>query len=98
MNLSDKMRLQKEEEEQDSTIIILDFDKKSYGVAVNSVDCVMTYESSEISLPTELERQTKAGILGVAKKDKSLTLLLDLQEVLNLNHDRHEDSSISIAA
>ena len=84
LNLSNKLKLKAEN--ANSTIIILEFANSSYGVAVNSVDCVMSYESNEISPPTEFENHSNSGVLGVGKKDKSLTLLLDLKEVLNLGH------------
>ena len=86
LNLSNKLKLNRTAEKKDTTIIILEFANSSFGVAVNSVDSVITYTEEEISLQSEFEVKAQPGILGVAKKDKTLTLLLDLKEVLNLGH------------
>lgn len=86
LNLSNKMDIDVTSKDNNSTIIILDIENSSMGVAVNSVDSVISFETDEISPPGEYEVNSHAGVLGVGKKDKALTLLLDLKEVLSLGH------------
>ena len=67
------------------TIIILDFDPHSLGVIVDSIESVNSYESKDISVAEEADLFIKAEfILGVAKKEKELTMILHLKAILHI--------------
>lgn len=83
IDLRSKLKLKKAEQNLESSIVILNIDKLSLGVVVDSVDCVVTYTGSEISHSREFDTTQKSNVLGVAKKDNTMTLLLDLQTVLS---------------
>lgn len=67
------------------TIIILDFNPHSLGVIVDSIESVNSYEAKDISVAEEADLFIKSEfILGVAKKDKGLTMILHLKAILHI--------------
>ena len=84
IDLRVKLKVGKPEVTSETTIIILDIDGLSLGVVVDSVNTVSSFENSMISEPPVQEAANRAEyILGVAKHEKDLTLLIDLRKVLN---------------
>lgn len=70
---------------QDVTIIILDFNPHCLGVIVDSIESVNTYEAQDISIADEGDTFIKSEyILGIAKKDKLLTMILHLKAIFNI--------------
>lgn len=69
---------------KEMTIIILDFHPHSLGVIVDSIESVNTYEADDISMADQDGLFIKSEyILGIAKKDKVLTIILHLQAILH---------------
>ncbi len=71
---------------KEMTIIILDFDSETHslGVIVDSVDAVNSFEAEDISKIEESVFFMKSEyVLGVAKSEKGLTMILQLKAVLH---------------
>lgn len=84
IDLRAKLKLGKPDSTTETTIIILDFDALSLGVIVDSVDSVVAYEGKDLSAPPDMELAGRTNyVIGVARSEKSLTLILDLKAVLN---------------
>lgn len=80
-----KLKLGKSEVGPESSIVILDLSPYCLGVVVDSVDCVMALNSSEIERSNDVENFVKGNhLLGIAKKDKKLILLLDIKATLEV--------------
>lgn len=79
-----KLKVGKPEITSETTIVILDIDGLSLGVVVDSVTSVTTFDSTVISEPPVHDSSTKADyIFGVARQENDLTLLIDINKILN---------------
>jgi purine-binding chemotaxis protein CheW len=86
IDLRIKLKSKKCEKINETTIIILDFNPYSVGIMVDSIECVSTFEAGDISSTFEIESIVQSRlIIGVAKKEKSMTLILDLRAVLEIS-------------
>ncbi len=84
IDLRSKLKVGKPDVNGETTIVILDVSGLFLGVIVDSVDSVTTFEESSISEPPTHDTAVKADyIVGVARHEKNLTLLIDLKKVLN---------------
>jgi purine-binding chemotaxis protein CheW len=85
IDLRTKLGIQKGKAKE-VTIIILDFTPHSIGVIVDSIESVNSYGPNDISAAEESDFFIKSDfILGVAKKDKRLTMILHLKAILNIS-------------
>ncbi len=84
IDLRTKLKIGKPEITAETTIIIMDFAPLCLGVVVDSVDCVSMFEGKDISSAPDTDSTIKSDfITGVARGENSLTLILDLQAMLN---------------
>lgn len=84
IDLRSKLKIGKGEFNSETTIVILDLDGLFSGVVVDSVDSVVIFDQSMISETPVRDAATKVDyIVGVAKQEKSLTLIMDMKKVLN---------------
>ena len=84
IDLRSKLKIGKAELASETTIVILDLDGHFIGVVVDSVDAVLSFEASSISGPPAYDPTSGNDfIVGVAKKEKALILLIDLKKVLS---------------
>jgi purine-binding chemotaxis protein CheW len=84
IDLKAKLKIGKGAANSESTIIILDLPPLSIGVIVDSADCVAAYTEGDLNHTPDLDPAIQADfITGVASKDSSLTLILDLKAALN---------------
>ena len=84
MDLRLKFRMTKAEITPETAIIILDLAPLSLGVIIDSVDSVLAVEKSEISPPPDIEAGVQRHhLMGVARKEKRLVLLLDIDKALS---------------
>lgn len=82
-----------------TTIVIADFGHISLGLIVDSVDSVVHYSPSEIGEGPAVEKSVEAQyVLGVAKTDQNLVLILDLAKVLNTQDYKLTQQATSPAA
>lgn len=79
-----KFKMSKAEMTPETAIIILDIPPLCLGVIVDSVNSVLTVSSHEINPPPDVESNIKSDYLvGVARKDNKLILLLDVERTLS---------------
>lgn len=66
-------------------IIILDNTPNSVAIIVDSIDSVMTFKRENIDTANDSEiTAVSEHILGIAKEESSLTVLLHLEKILNI--------------
>lgn len=81
-----KMQMKRADITGETSIIIIDLAPIFLGVIVDDVHSVMAIESANMSAAPDVEGQMKTRYLtGVAKKDKKLILLLDVDRILNVD-------------
>lgn len=86
IDLRSKLNIPGSKNITETVIIILDLNSFSIGVIVDTVDCVTTYDGANISLSLNNESTINSKfIMGVAKEEKAMTLILDLKAVLSSN-------------
>lgn len=84
IDLRVKLKVGEPDTTPETTIVILDVDGLSLGVVVDSVNSVTEFDKSMISDPPVCDSSTNTDyIFGVARDEQSLTLLIDLNKVLN---------------
>ena len=72
------------DEQNEKTIIIVEFEDLQLGVLVDSVDMVTTFEGKDLSPPPNVDSKGSANFISaVAKSDKNLTLIVNLQLALS---------------
>lgn len=85
IDLRAKLKLAPEKPTPETSIIILDVADFSMGVIVDSVNSVFPLAPADISPASEVNLLSKAAFLsGIAKRDHRLTLLLEIDAILNL--------------
>jgi purine-binding chemotaxis protein CheW len=84
IDLRTKLQVMKSPYGPKTAIIILDIDSAiSVGVVVDRVNSVLAFQHEDISAAPDTH-STKTGYLtGVARKDKHLTLIIDIKAALN---------------
>ncbi|OFZ55311.1 MAG: hypothetical protein A2428_04155 [Bdellovibrionales bacterium RIFOXYC1_FULL_54_43] len=69
----------------ETAVIICDLAQHSLGMVVSSINSVLALDESDISPKPEIHSSKNTDyILGVAKKDKKLVLLLDIGKALSV--------------
>lgn len=80
-----KFKMGKSDFGPETAIIILDMAPLYLGVIVDSVDSVLGLTEEEISPSPDVETNVKTDYIeGVARKDKKLILLLNIEKTLNV--------------
>ncbi len=73
------------EKKDENSIIILELDGTSIGVIVDSVDSVTSFNKEQISDPPIRDGATRVDyITAIAKQEKSMTLIVDLFKVFDV--------------
>lgn len=84
VDLRKKMKVEPSKNVEEA-VIIVDIGGLNIGVVVDSINKVLAFSTEEVSEVPEVEQQVNANfIMGVYKKEKSLTILLDIARVLDL--------------
>jgi purine-binding chemotaxis protein CheW len=84
-----KLKLGRSEITSETSIIILDMSPHVLGVIVDSVDKVLSLKPSEISpMPIVETTLSPECMLGVARRDGQLILLLDIEKTVNMEELR----------
>lgn len=89
IDLRSKLRLSKSETKpgnsNESSIIILDLKDLYLGMIVDSINSVLALTDDELGPPPTIEHSEHGRyIIGVARKDNKLTLILDIKALLNV--------------
>ncbi|MCM2280070.1 MAG: chemotaxis protein CheW [Oligoflexia bacterium] len=80
-----KFRMKKIENSSETAVIIADLAPLSLGLVVDSINSVMAIREGEIAPRPQIEStQSSEYIIGVAKREKKLVLLLDLAKALSV--------------
>jgi len=94
-----KFKMSKAEIGSQSAIVILDLSPLCLGVIVDSINCVLATERSEIQARPDVESQVKSDyILGVIRSNQDLVLLLDVERTLNAEDFRTIESQTKARA
>lgn len=89
IDLRVKMQMKKSDVTSETAIIILDLAPIFIGVIVDEIHSVMAIESGSLAPAMDIENQIKQSYLsGVAKKEKKLILVLDVERLLNIDDIR----------
>lgn len=84
VDLRKKLKVDSKKDKEEA-VIIVDIGSMNIGVVVDSINKVLAFSPEEVCEMPEVESQLNTQyIQGVYKKEKSLTVLLDLAKVLDL--------------
>jgi purine-binding chemotaxis protein CheW len=84
VDLRKKMKVETRKDKEEA-VIIVDIGGMNIGVVVDSINKVLAFSSDNVSEMPEIDSQVNTQyIFGVYKKDTSLTVLLDIAKVLDL--------------
>ncbi len=98
VDLRTKLKIKSKEDNAEESVIIVDVNGMNLGIVVDSINKVLAFSDDEVSEVPEIETQVNAEyIQGVYRKEDSLTVLLDVAKVLDLN-DRKLLSGTKAAA
>ena len=85
IDLRTKFQFKNAEISAETAIIILDLDPLCMGVIIDSVDAVLAISEASISPPPDFESNIRSDyITGVARVDKRLILILDIEKTLSV--------------
>jgi purine-binding chemotaxis protein CheW len=85
LDLRIKLKMKETAKSEETAVIIVEFDNLYLGMVVNFVNRVLNLSENEISPPPELfETGSGAAIVGIARIDSKLILLLDIAKTLDV--------------
>jgi purine-binding chemotaxis protein CheW len=88
VDLRKRIGLNGRKENQENTIMIIVQDKHPIGVIVDSVIEVLTLQKKDVEKdPESLIIDRSDGVIGVAKHDNDLIVLLDIMKIVTTNMD-----------
>ena len=97
VDLRKKLKVEAKKDKEEA-VIIVDIGGMNIGVIVDSINKVLAFSADDVSEMPEVDNQLNTiYIFGVYKKEKSLTILLDIAKVLDLK-DIEAIGGIKIAA
>ncbi len=83
-------------EKSEEAVIIVEFDGISVGVVVDAIHKVLNIQSDHISEVPEIQSQINAKyIQGVHKGESRLTLMLDLELILNIKEIKKQTEKMA---
>lgn len=86
LDLRTKLELEKIKDGAKKSIIILDLGPNlCLGVIVDKVSSVQAFTKEDVSDAPEIISKTRRHIMGVAKKDSRLILILDIKSTLSIS-------------
>ncbi len=90
IDLRIKLGIRPKEDQSNEAVIIVDINGMQIGVIVDSINKVLIVDSASVSKVPEVKTQINAKyIQGIHRKGDSLTSILDMSNVLDVN-DLHE--------
>ena len=91
MDLRKKLKITPKEEELEESVVIVDFEDLSIGLVVDSINKVISFSSSDLVEVPEVQSQVNAQFIhGVFKGTDKLTVILDLEKILNIPEVRKQ--------
>lgn len=93
MNLRKKFSLGEKEADKDTRIIVVNVEKRTIGIIVDSVSEVLRLQSDKVQpSPSLVSNKQSEYIKGIGKVGERLLILLDLSQVFNEELDVLEES------
>lgn len=84
IDLKIKLNIQNKIESEERAVVILELGHGLVGIIVDSVDCVETFNESDLSeAPNATASNHAEYIKNIAKKKNNLVLILDIEKLLN---------------
>jgi purine-binding chemotaxis protein CheW len=85
VDLRKRLNITGSDEDSENAVVIMNFGSIRIGVVVDAINKVLNVESGEVSEVPEVNSQINAKYInGLYKSQDSLTVLLDLEGVLNI--------------
>lgn len=85
VDLRKKLKISSKSEGLEESVVIVDFEGVSIGLIVDSINRVINFAISELIEVPEVQSQVNAQYInGVYKGEKKLTIILDLEKILNI--------------
>jgi purine-binding chemotaxis protein CheW len=79
-----KLKIQKADFGPETSVVILDIGSMNLGIVVDSIESVLSLDAEQMSPPPSMtSSQSAKCLIGVAKLDERLVLLLDVKLALN---------------
>ena len=86
IDLRNKLNIKPKEIDNEEAVIIIEIKGVSIGLIVDSINSVLNISMQNVSEVPEVSSQINAKYIeGVYHSDKNLTILLDLESILNIN-------------
>lgn len=86
MDFRKRLKIAPKEDRDEEAVIIVEFDGVGIGLVVDSINRVLNVGGNEVSEVPEIKFQVNAQyVQGVYRGDKNLTILLDLEQALNIS-------------
>lgn len=79
-----KFKMKESARGPETAIIILDLEAACIGVVVDSVNRVLSVQTSQVSSPPDVDSATNDYVTGIIKIDEKLVLRIDISKVLNI--------------
>jgi len=100
LDLRSKLKLSKIENGPKTSIIILDLDNHlSIGVIVDRINSVLAFHEADVSeAPDTLNPSLQQYLVGIARKEDKMTLILDIHAALSLEDIKTVKQQKQIAA
>jgi purine-binding chemotaxis protein CheW len=93
VDLRKKLNIASKKENIEEAVIIIEIEGVAIGLVVDSINRVLNIEMDTVSEVPEVSSQINAKYIeGVFQAEKSLTILLDLASVLNINEIKNMQS------
>jgi len=95
IDLRQKFGVTAKENSRQTAYVILDLSPLSFGIVVDAVDTVVALSREEISPTPDVESSARSNFLeGIARKDKKLILLLNIERSLSVEDIRSLKRSV----
>lgn len=86
IDMRKKLKIEAKKNLQEA-VIIVDFEDVSIGLIVDSINRVLAIEADKIAEVPEVDTHVNAAFIqGIYNHDNRLTLLIDIESVLDINH------------
>lgn len=89
VDLRKKLKVKASEQKNEEAVIIVNFTELSIGLVVDSINRVLNIEVGDVTEVPEVNKQLNTKyIQGVYRSEDNLTVLLDLENALDINEIR----------
>lgn len=94
VDLRTKLKIKKNDELHEESVIIIDAGHSMVGLVVDSINKVLTFQKEDLSDMPVVETQVDAGFInGIYRSENDLVILLDVVKVLDV---KNSDETIKL--